>query len=136
MNMATMPTIPAPDGFERDVIVRSALASLPQMSAPDGFEQAVMDRVVQPQGRAGIAGSAKWWLVASLVAIAVSVAGWLYATQSSDAIVRVVPPVILATEVDLHDLPPVVVHEDDVATRWSARVKAARRVKDDVVAGR
>lgn len=135
MNMATMPTIPAPDGFERDVIVRSALASLPQMSAPEGFDQAVMDRIVH-QGRAGIAGNARWWLVASLVTIAVSVASWLYATQTPDAIVRVVPPVIIAAEVDLYDLPPVSVHEDDVATRWSARVKAARRIKDDVVAGR
>lgn len=136
MNMATMPTIPAPDGFEHDVIVRSALASLPQMSAPDGFEQAVMDRVVQPQGRSGIAGNAKWWIAASLVALGVSVAGWFYATQSSDAIVRVVPPVVLATDVDLYDLPAVAVQEDAVATRWAVRVKAARRVKDDVVAGR
>lgn len=135
MNMATMPTIPAPDGFEHDVIVRSALASLPQMSAPDSFERSVMDRVEQ-HGRSGIAGNAKWWIAASLVALGVSVAGWFYATQSSEAIVRVVPPVVLATEVDLYDLPAVAVQEDAVATRWALRVKAARRVKDDVVAGR
>jgi hypothetical protein len=135
MTMATIPTIPAPDGFEHTVLVRTALGSLPTMSAPDGFEDAVMARIKQ-KGPAGIVGTTRWWVVSALLAVALATVGLFVFVQPHADVVRVVPPVMTTETVDLYDLKPVAVREDVVATRWAARVSAARKAKDDVVAGR
>lgn len=112
--MRQLPTVPAPDGFDDDVAIRSLLASLPAVNAPVTFEADLERRVANvPRQRQGF-GNWTWWVVGLVL---VGVVGLFVGTEY----VRPTPVEVVVVPleqpwVDLERLPPVAVEQD---MRWT-----------------
>lgn len=106
MIMEQLPTIPPGDDFDRQVLYRSWMASMPSTDVPEGFDASVMKRA-----RKG--AMSHWWGIAVIAVFLAAVGvGTLLQDDTSVVHVRTVPVSPMPT-VDLYDLHPVPVVEDD-----------------------
>ncbi len=112
--MRQLPTVPAPDGFDDDVAIRSLLASLPAVNAPVTFEADVERRIANLPGPRHRFSHVMWWVVGvGLVGVVGLIIG---IEQVRPTPVEVVAIPASQSSVDLERLPPVAVEQD---MRWT-----------------
>ncbi len=106
MIMEQLPTIPPGEDFDRQVLYRSWMASMPSTTVPEGFDASVVKRA-----RKG--AMSHWWGIA-VIAVFLAVVGVTTLLQDDTSVVQVTSvPLSPLPTVDLYDLQPVPVVEDE-----------------------